>query len=429
MSSIASPSLWPSTASAEPPVAAGRPPLVARRVLIFAVLSITLFSRFGLRVGGHAVDTSLIALYLLLATLLWRGWARFEPIGFMLYAGGLCLAILSLLVNKTFGIAPASVGSLVLLLVIYLPFAFSMRLPGEPADAWRWTLGMFSHVALLCAVAGIAQFYAQFFIREPWLFDFTHLLPWHLQGPGGYNTVIVVGDLHKSNGFFLREPSHFSFLMALALIAELQLARRPLRLVAFALALLLTYSGTGLLALGLGLMFPLGRRTLVQLLVLSVVGFIAFGLLGDTLNLSFTLNRAQEFGSERSSAYIRYIAPMRVLIDEIGSTPWATLLGHGPGTMQRVAHGVRSFDPTWAKLIFEYGMLGFAAFVTLIVATATRSGAPTPIRVVLCMCWLVMGGYLLSPENCTMLYVLLCGWSGAKAEDVASSISARGDAG
>jgi len=140
---------------------------------------------------------------------------------------------------------------------------------------------MFSHVALLCALAGIAQFYAQFVFQAPWLFDFSRDLPWHLRGPSGYNTVIPVGELYKSNGFFLREPSHFSFLMALALLAELQMARRPLRLVTFGLALLLTYSGTGLLALSLGLMFPLGRRTLVQLLVLGVLGFVMFGLLGD----------------------------------------------------------------------------------------------------------------------------------------------------
>src|SRR5205814_4837956 len=366
------------------------PPRAVRAALSFAILSITVFSRFGLRAGGIEVDTSLIALYLLLGTLVWHDWARFEPTAFLLYGIGVCIGMLSLLVNKTFADTPSSVGSLVLLLTIYLPFAFSVRLPGDPAVAWRWTLDVFGHVALLCALAGIAQFYAQFVFQAPWLFDFSRDLPWHLRGPSGYNTVIPVGELYKSNGFFLREPSHFSFLMALALLAEMQMARRPLRLVTFGLALLLTYSGTGLLALSLGLMFPLGRRTLVQLLVLGVLGFVMFGLLGDALNLSFTLNRTAEFGSERSSAYIRYIAPTRVLMDEIASTPWATLLGHGPGTMQRVSHGVRSFDPTWAKLIFEYGLLGFASFVALILHTATRFAAPSPLRVVLFMCWLVM---------------------------------------
>jgi hypothetical protein len=416
MPALALRSPWAPGRSGDALPRAALPPLPVRMALVFCLLSITVFSRFGLRVGGHPVDTSLIALYLLLATLLWHGWTRIDPRCFLLYGTGACVATLSLLVNGGFDTGAPSASSLALLFTIYLPFVFAIRLPGDAKAAWQWTLGMFSHVALLCALAGIAQFYAQFFIHEPWLFNFTGYVPWHLQGPTGYNTVIPVGELYKSNGFFLREPSHFSFLMALALVAELQFARRPLRLAAFGMALLLTYSGTGLLALSLGLMFPLGRRTLVQLLVLSVVGFVMFGLLGDTLNLNLTLNRVNEFGSERSSAYTRYIAPMRLLTEEIASTPWAVLLGHGPGTMQRVVHGVRSFDPTWAKLLFEYGLLGFGAFVALVGHTMSRFAAPVPLRVMLFMCWLVMGGYLLSPENCTMLYVLLCGWSEASAD-------------
>jgi hypothetical protein len=427
MPALALPSPWASGRPSDAPRDAERPPFALRAALTICLLSITVFSRFGVRLGGHPFDTSLIALYLLLATLLWHGWTRIDPKALLLYGSGACVATLSLLVNGGFDAGAPSASSLALLFTIYLPFMFSIRPPGDTNAAWQWTMAMFSHVALLCALAGIAQFNAQFFVHERWLFDFTAYVPWRLQGPSGYNTVIPVGDLFKSNGFFLREPSHFSFLMALALVAELQFGRRPLRLAAFGMALLLTYSGTGLLALSIGLMFPLGRRTLVQLLVLSILGFVVFGLLGDTLNLGFTLNRVNEFGSERSSAYVRYIAPMRLLAEEIASTPWAVLLGHGPGTMQRVVHGVRSFDPTWAKLIFEYGLLGFAAFVALVAHTMSRFGAPSPLRAMLFMCWLVMGGYLLSPENCTMLYVLLCGWSEASAEG--RPVATRGGAG
>jgi len=77
--------------------------------------------------------------------------------------------------------------------------------------------------------------------------------------------VIAVGSHYKSNGFFFHEPSDFSFVMALGLVVEWVGQKRPLRLGCHALALLLTYSGTGLFALAIGLLFPLGLKTLLRL--------------------------------------------------------------------------------------------------------------------------------------------------------------------
>jgi hypothetical protein len=414
-------------ATAAPAAATDRLPLPLRAALLFTVLSVTVFSRFGLRIGGHPFDISFIALYVLAITLLWNGWARVAPTSLMLYVTGLVVALSGWIVNQTFGAGDAaSAGSLALLVAIYLPFTLVMQPPGELQKAWRWTAEAFGAVAFFCALAGIAQFYLQFAIHDPWLMDFRPYLPWKLRGPDGYNTVIPVGRLFfKSNGFFLREPSHFSFLMALAILLELQLRRRAWRIATLGFALLLTYSGTGLFALSLGLMFPLGRRTLVQLLLFALAGFFVLTVLGDALNLGFTLGRASEFGSERSSAYARYVAPVRVVLDEIGSTPWAVLLGHGPGTIQRTAHGLQTHDPTWAKLVFEYGLLGCLAFVALVACGVARSGAPTPVRAVLFTGWLVMGGYLLSPEVCAMLYLLLCGWPGSSGATRAAAARAE----
>jgi hypothetical protein len=416
---------WRQAEAVATPLQAERPPWVARWALLFMMLSVTVFSRFGLRlVGGYPIEIGLVALYTLMVTMLWCRWVRLDPLAFVLYGVVLTVATLSLMVNHNFGIAPASANSLVLLAAIYLPFVFALQLPGDTRAAWTWTVRVFGNVALLCALAGIAQFYAQFHIHEPWLFNFNVLTPWRLQGPSGYNTVIPVGELFKSNGFFLREPSHFSFLMALALLLELRSARRLWRIALFGLALLLSYSGTGLLALALGLLFPLGRRTVVVALLAVAGGALLLGVLGDTLNLQFTLDRVSEFGSQRSSAYARYVAPVVRMAEEIDAQPWSALLGQGPGTIQRNVRNLASFDPTWAKLLYEYGLLGLLAMVALVGYCLTRIAAPTSIRVVLFAGWLVMGGYLLSPENCALLYVLLGGWPAA---DAAAS-AARGKA-
>ena len=399
----------PNTAAA-PAADDTRPPPSLRVLLLALAFSVTLASRLGLRVGSHPFDSSFVAVMALLVLLGARGWLRIDPVQLLLYACTAAIATLSLVVNRTFGIVPSSVGSIALLLAVYLPFLATLHAPGRSDDHWRWTRDMFGTVALGCACAGIVQFYLQFVIQDPWLFDYARHVPWRLQGPGGYNTVIEVGSLYKSNGFFLREPSHFSFLMALGLLIELESRRRLGRMALLAFALLLTYSGTGLLALALGLLFPLGRRTLVQASVLALLGFLVFFVLGDALNLDFTLGRLAEFGSERSSAYIRYVAPLKVVAEEIGSDPWAVLLGHGPGTMQRTLRGIQSFDPTWAKLLFEYGLLGLLSVLGLMLRAVTRCAAPMPVRVALFMNWLVMGGYLLSPDTCVMVYLLLGAW-------------------
>jgi hypothetical protein len=393
------------------PIDVDLPPRALRWGLLCLILSTTVFSRFALRlVGGFPLDTSFVALYVVLAVWLWRGMARVDVRALVLYGMVLSAATVSLMVNLNFGIAPVSANSLVLLAMTYLPLAFVLALPGDTGASWRWTVRVFGNVALFCAVAGIVQFYAQFFIHDEWLFNFHQHLPWRLQGAVGFNTVIPVGDLYKSNGFFLREPSHFSFLMALALVLELNGARRLSRMLVFSVALLLSYSGTGLLALALGLLFPLGRRTLVTIVAAALVGMAALWLLGDVLNLQFTLERASEFSSPRSSAYARYVAPVVRMVEEIDSLPWSTWVGQGPGTIQRSGRGLHSFDPTWAKLLYEYGLLGLLATLALIVYAVTRAPAPLPLRVVLLSGWLVMGGHLLSPEYCALLYLLLCGW-------------------
>jgi hypothetical protein len=208
--------------------------------------------------------------------------------------------------------------------------------------------------------------------------------------------------------------------MALALLLELHTGRRLLRMAAFGLALLLTYSGTGLLALALGLLFPLGRRTVLTLLVGATAGLAIVWVLGEALNLEFTLNRLAEFGSERSSAYARYVAPVVRLHEEFDRQPWSALVGQGPGTIQRSVRSLASHDPTWAKLLYEYGLLGLLSMLALVGYCLTRMAAPISVRVVLFMGWLVMGGYLLSPENCALLYLLLCAWPASGPSDTDS---------
>jgi hypothetical protein len=379
-----------------------RPAMSAAMVaLTILLISVTVLQRFGLNLGSYSLNAALPAMYGLLII---AGLTRVLAVSIprtALFAVCACIALGSTIMNEE----RASASSLVLLIAMYLPLVFVLT-PSSGATPAR-VLRCFSNVALFCAVAGVAQFYAQFFMHAAWLFDFTSMVPAVLRGPDGFNTVIPVGSLFKSNGFFFREPSGFSFMMALALMAESLTDKRIGRILCFGLALLLTYSGTGLLALLIGMLIPLNRKTLFWLALVLGVGAVLVFLLDGVLNLSFTLGRLSEFGSERSSGYIRYIAPGRLLSDTAQTEPWTLWLGHGAGSISRKETGYEFHDPTWAKLVFEYGVLGFVAFVALFWSALRAPLVPLRVRVMLFAAWLIMGGHLLSPEQCFITFALV----------------------
>lgn len=389
------------------------PPKVLQLCLGLLILSFTVFSRFGINFGTYSLNASLIAIYILVALSLLSGNLVIAPPRLLAYGVCVFLACVSFLLNRSFSADSSSWTSLLLLVTIYFPFSFAFRTRGNQREYVLWTTRLFSNVALFCAFAGIAQFCAQFFIHSDWLFDFTSYIPERFQGPSGYNTVIPMGSLYKSNGFFFREPSGASFVMALGLLVEIALFHRPLRRVCLGLALVFTYSGTGVLALLIGIAFSVRRQTFGRMMLGMAAAGLCLWALSDTLHLSYTLGRVNEFSSERSSAYIRYIAPMRLVGDVLFSQPWSFLFGLGPGMILRLSHvGYQFHDPTWAKLLVEYGALGFGAFVVLMVACVRRQRfLPLQLRVVLFTSWLIMGGHLLMPEN-VYLVLLLTGLLG-----------------
>ncbi|HTQ08034.1 MAG TPA: hypothetical protein VMI54_29475 [Polyangiaceae bacterium] len=391
-----------------------------RAAFVALLLATTVGQRFGLNFGSYSLNAALPAMYGLLAVGVLAGALVIS--GRRLLAYGACVG-LGLLATALNG-AQASVPSLLLMIVMYLPFVFAFTGGAFGAEQRDFVSHAFSSVCLFCAAAGILQFYAQFMASPAWLFDFTPELPVWLRGPSGFNTVIAVGSFHKSNGFFFHEPSDFSFLMAIAWLVEWTSARRFWRLATYALALLLTYSGTGLFTLAVGLLFPLRPRTMLRALLFALVGACVFLLLGDALDLSFTLARFGEFGSERSSAYIRYVAPLRLIHDTFDAASLTAWFGHGPGTIAFAKPGYEFHDPTWAKLAYEYGAAGFVGFVTLAWLALRRSDVPAETRAALFLSWLLMGGYLLSPEHNYLALALVTfvplGLAGARASFAAA---------
>jgi hypothetical protein len=320
---------------------------------------------------------------------------------------------LSYLVNTWFEPRPhQSVTAWMLVPLSYAPFALVLR--DADAALWRWTARAFVTAALVVAAAGIAQFFAQFVTSVPWLFDYAPLLPEALRASGQWNTVNPVqadGYWIKSNGFFLREASMFSVVLALGIICELVLGARRWALALLAAGLVLSYSGSGLLCLAVALALPFERRTLLRIVGLAACAAVLVLLLGDVLNLTYTVNRIAEFGSERSSAYCRFIHPAFAVAQGLHTDAWSALLGHGPGSLTRAgATCVDLHQPTYGKLLFEYGLIGLLAFGGLILHALHRSGVPLRVRVGLGFSWLFLGGNLVSSEIIAAIFLFCAIW-------------------
>ncbi|MDO9315459.1 MAG: hypothetical protein Q7T97_13025 [Burkholderiaceae bacterium] len=385
---------------------------------LFAGMVMT--DRFGIAIGSFPLGLTMPLAYVLLAVLLLNGRLALDALSLALFAGLTTVGVLSFLLNATIdGGNRTSVLSLWLMLAIYLPFVFNQVRQPDTQGHWLWMMRTAGNVLLIVAIAGIVQFYAQFVIRTPWLFDISKLIPDPIRAQGIYNSAIPVGSIFKANGLFCREPSNFSFWMAFGLLIELALFKRVKRMLCFGLALLLSYSGTGLLTLAFGLLFPFRPRLLAWVGAGLVLILGSNALAGDPLNLAFTFSRFGEFSARGSSAYARYVAPMFLVDASFETTPWAVWLGHGPGTIQQSVAAFDSHDPTWAKLLFEYGIVGFVVCVGFVAYRLGRFPAPFQFRSVLFANWLVMGGYLLTPETVYVLYVVLGMWPGPAQQGLA----------
>jgi hypothetical protein len=379
-----------------------------RIALVAIVLAVTVGQRLALNIGSFPVNLVFLAMYALLVIAIGFERMLVSTPRLLVFGAMVAIALASTFVNLAFNRDQVSTSSLALLLAIYLPYVCVLK-PGTLGNTDRdFAIGVFLDIGFACALLGIVQFYAQFVLRPPWLFDFLPYVPDVLHGSDRYNTVVPVGalSLFKSNGFFFREPSGFSLLVAFTLICEFVSRRRGWRLLTLGLALLVTYSGTGILALAIGMLFPLGVKTLLRFITVGGVAGLVFLSLGEVMHLDFTVGRVGEFQGERSSAYIRFIAPIRLIRETLTEHPWSALIGHGPGAISRERQAYEFHDPTWAKLLFEYGLLGFALMVTLVWLTLRRSTLPIQIRAVLFCSWLIMGGQLLSPEHNFMLLAL-----------------------
>ena len=385
--------------------------------LIFCVLfSVTFLDKIAIPLGGAQQVFIGVPIMLLAAA----GGFAFHYLE--IHNKRLCFYLLMVAVLTTtqfFNPNAWSLPSFVMLILTHLPYVFNFR----HGVLERGTeLRIFRKIAIFLAVLGVVQFYAQYLIGTDYAFFMDTMVPpkFIMANYHGLNELSEGAMNYKTNGVFLSEPSSFSQILALAAVVEILFFRKYYILAVYAIALALTFSGTGLMILMVLLPAYLIHKKNYFLLMCFVILGLTAPLWAPMVGLGGTLERATEFTSNQSSGYARFISPA-VNIDTymLSEGPRAFFFGMGAGSMNDIPSDTLDYEAalsTWGKIFYEYGFMGTLAYVVFFayaIYSARKNGFLTAA---LLLQFLFMGEYLFPPTVHALIIALLI-WPRERTEE------------
>ncbi len=357
-----------------------------------------LLQRLGLAIGTSYLSVVGPVGLLLAAYGVWQGTLAIHRTRLVLLTALIGWIIADLAVHAALPDRYGAAASWTSLIQFVAVTAFGTLVVSEPVEEFRF-FRMVNAVLLFIAAAGIAQFILQF--AGLGFFSFSSFIPSNFLLEGPYNTVIPIGDsgYDKANGVFLVEPSVFSQFMALAIIIEAMALRRPIYLAVYAVALVVSFSGTGwlmILTFVITAAFSLGARGLLISLGTVLGLLLGLGILfwAFPSGAQLFLDRAGEINEMGSSGHLRFVTPWWLADYVLSRTPWAALYGLGPGVSEHL-----SMRPNWdynlnppVKITLEYGLPCFFLYMSFLLAarkSSRQKALVAPILVLL----LIDGGY------------------------------------
>jgi hypothetical protein len=320
-----------------------------------SIISVLFLSQVAYNIGTFPLSGDLICYALVALYLLTTGHASIGFVSFALFIVALAMACFGTLATAS----AISWPSLLLLFVLYAPF--SVRMKGQTGAVHQYILYAFVSAATVIAGVAVVQIILVNALKLSFLTNIYFVLPEAIRGAGFYTFSREGGGIVKANGFFLRESAELS----IVIIIEYTTRARWRTLTILGVGFVSSFSGSGIFALAVGLLMP---RSLVRipLFFVSCLGLLMALFLLYSLELPFLdiwFGRLSEFQTPNTSAYARFVAPMEMVARSFGDGAVTTLLGNGGGSYLRSIVQLRSKyevnDPTWAKLIFEYGLAGF----------------------------------------------------------------------
>jgi hypothetical protein len=316
-----------------------------------------------------------------------------------------------------------SPSSLLLLVAVHLPYIFTVPGTDDRDRIVKFFLGIVTFFAL----CGIGQYCLQFFVNPRFLFPIENFTPsslivqqFHNQANMGYGS-----HEYRANGVFLLEPSFFSQVLAVAIVAELCTFGRLSRIGLYGVALVVSYSGTGLIVLAVCLPLCLIAQRRWNLLVLGIL--ILAVVIG--LQLFFhgnrLLSRIGEFDSEQSSAYMRFVGGFGMFDKFLWGDPWRALFGYGAGSFANYASGVHSYaaaEMALFKIVFEFGVVGSIAYFGFLFGCLGSSSAPRLLILAVGITYFLNGIYVPFAHGLAMSLLL---WNSVAKRSVWPHVAAR----
>lgn len=285
---------------------------------------------------------------------------------------------------------------------------------------------------LICAVLGIMQVPLQKLTSSTLLFTFDGYLPDAilLEHVNTFQPLTYGSTLYKSNGFLMIEPSTFSQFIAVAIIVELLFYQVKWCLALYGAALLFSYSGTGLIPLAVvAPAILVSRRSYGTIIALALFVVLVLAT-PDIWHTNILQQRTGEFSDTGASGYSRYIAPMDLIAQFLVPSPHDLLFGLGPGSMRPHAllMPYDTADAAWAKVLFEYGLIGCLLFWPMLFNAVFSNAPSTWISTVLMIGFLVFGGGFLDPRLQALMLVFCVLPKRPAAGSVGSNLWLRTDA-
>ncbi len=372
--------------------------------VLVQVLSVTLLQKFGLPVGGDVMEIAVFTSWIGVGLLALNGMIGLDPVRLLLF----CAFAVTAISSQLLGGQPFSVNSVFLALALYAPFV--LRFYVEPA-LYRRCMDIFLNVMLVAGGLVVLQQLMQLTVGWRAWPDLDKLAPQQFLFSGyNYLQPVAFGSpWEKPNAFLFLEVSFVSQFTAIALMIELALRQRLLRMVFYAVVLLISFAGTGLLLLAVCaplVLTKLSPRMLITLGLLVLVAAIVAGAIGWYDQVS---HRFGEIGTAGSSGYYRFNVPFQIVGDMAGD-PRFMFTGHGAGsTGAGQSQNVAGFILVpFAKIIYEYGFLTFFAFYAFLIYCLFAEAPSLLIAFALFMFFNLGGGGFVVP-----VYVVTCQVLGA----------------
>jgi hypothetical protein len=199
--------------------------------------------------------------------------------------------------------------------------------------------------------------------------------------------------------------------LATAIIIQLLLGGTRRRLALFGAALLMTFSGTGLVLLASGLIVLALRRGGRWAWRMALVITVSAVVVGTTPIRGVLLDRVSEFSEQGSSGNARFNAPYDLVFNAISTDLPALLVGRGAGSVDLDVNyfnptGIPSNYPAIPKLLGEYGLPSTVVFIAFLMTLFLRRCPSAVLGLIAVVMFFFLSGALLEPPVIYLVWLL-----------------------